>query len=968
MSLFMRKILLTGAVLALTWLMGFAQNPIIPIPGIRILSDSIPKNGRLDRLEDLSLRVEVPFTMPDGVKLRGDVFLPIFQDSMTFSFDLLGRNVNLEVMKKGTQFIIYDSINGRPNPNPYQLPIIFTRTPYNKRGGTEAALFSILGYGGIMQDLRGRYASEGVFVPLYNDGWAKRPYYTDRHPLDITEDGSVHDVGTFEDGYHSLEFIKNSLLRTYDFNGDGVPDTTDLLYNGAIGMFGPSALGYSQTQAAAARKIHPTEPGLKTIFPIVASGEWHKSTVFPNGIFREMLVTGWLTGQIVDLTDNLIGIDDDLQNNIHTSLDYGLSNKMEVAERAIDSYSISKLSDGKSFQMPNAIGRKGFDIDHAPVDEHGMGDLNGAFNRYSNMEVPTYYLTGWYDIFVDGTFETFNKHRYNLKPELGNKDKVKLVVGPWAHQTITDQTSGDVTYPESVLDITKVSLSSFGDEFDLGSAIGSELFSWYRYSLNRAEGANVGEAKFFLPKSSKWQNIIQGVWVRFPSDDYKISYAELFNFLLGVDGLKGLPLQVRLGSITIPYYLDIPKMDKPLLPGVATQPVRELPTPDFTQLPPLRFYVIGPVNDGVTENEMVGNYWMSADTFPLANGIQYTNLFMHGDGKAAFIPPVSPGIKTYTHDPDNPVASLGGANMIGRTPVLNRPNQGQINYNNPVYRPFVLDRPDVLIFETDFLEDTLSMIGFPKAVIYATANAEGEEAGQATDIDFFVRIIDVYPDGRELFVVEGGVNARAREYARSIAEDKEDIHAPFTNIENGKLYEYYFNLLPIGYTFGKDHKVKIVLSSSNYQRYQSNPCIPLNEYEFFRRKPGEHKTYVFNGKEMTARKSVQQIYFSQEFPSRVILPVFGSTTVTSIETALSAPLLEVNIFPNPASASLRAYVSRPGEYQVQVISLMGQQLRSQRSGEHIQMDVSNLPAGAYLLQVTDEHKPEWSKTVKFIKN
>jgi hypothetical protein len=31
-------------------------------------------------------------------------------------------------------------------------------------------------------------------------------------------------------------------------------------------------------------------------------------------------------------------------------------------------------------------------------------------------------------------------------------------------------------------------------------------------------------------------------------------------------------------------------------------------------------------------------------------------------------------------------------------------------------------------------------------------------------------VLDVYPDGKEFFVVEGAVNARAREFAKSIAE------------------------------------------------------------------------------------------------------------------------------------------------------------------------------------------------------
>jgi hypothetical protein len=142
----------------------------------------------------------------------------------------------------------------------------------------------------------------------------------------------------------------------------------------------------------------------------------------------------------------------------------------------------------------------------------------------------------------------------------------------------------------------------------------------------------------------------------------------------------------------------------------------------------------------------------------------------------------------------------------------------------------------------------------------------------------------------------------------------------------------------------------------------------MNEYEFFRRKPGENKTYVFNGKEMAARKSVQQIYFSPEQPSRVILPVFGQTTVTSSRPEINVPNLDVKVFPNPVGTTLNAFVSQPGDYRLEVFNMMGQQMKSARVSEQIKLDIQSMPAGAYLLKVSEERNPNNTKTVKFIKN
>lgn len=949
-------------------LCAFSQNPQITIPGTKILSDSIPKNGTLDRMEDLIYRAEVPFEMPDGAQLKTDVYLPIFQDDMGFDFELLGNNFNIQLIKRGTQYIVYDSLNGQKNPNPFQLPVILTRTPYNKRKGAEASIISLLGYSGIVQDLRGRFESDGVFFPLYSDSWYKKPYLepSDKHLLDINPENHPKNPENFSDGSNTIEFIKNNLKRTYDLDGDGIPDTTDLVYTGAIGMFGASALGYSQTQAAAAAKIDPTKPGLKALLPIVATGEFQKSTLFPNGTFRENLVTGWLGGQIRDLDDSKQDIDDDIQNNIHTSLDFGLSNYLEVTDRAIDNHTERLYSDGRSFQMPNSILRKAVDISQAMVDEDGNSDPNGQYNRYSNMEVPSYYLSGWWDIFVDGTIETFMMQREQMKDEYGNKDKIKLVVGPWAHETISGTQTGDATYPNNVTDVLGANINDFGSDIDLTALVNSELFSWYRYNLNYVDGQEIGVPKFFLPEG-KFQRMMQGIWLKVPAKDYKIPFNELINFMTGTDGLKKIPVHARLGSMNLKIDIDIPKLDEPLISaGENVGKVGQIETKDFSKVDPMRFYVVGPEEDGIAENRDAGNYWFGSEEFPVRDNISNSKLYLHGDGQASFLPPSAEMSLTYEHDPDNPVIHLGGANMIGKTPVIGKGNFGQIDYANPAYKPYVLDHTDVLTFETEELTDTLSMIGFPKAKVYGIANPENASAGSPTDVDFFVRILDVYPDGREMFVVDGGVNARAREYAKSIAEEAEDINAPYTNIESGKLYEYYFNLLPIAYTFGKGHKIKVILSSSNYNRHQSNPSIPLNEGEFFRRKPNENKTYIFDGQEMSARKSVQQIFFSKEHPTQLILPIYGDATATPVNERTKKSV-DAKIYPNPAKDQIQVYMHEMGQYDYQIVNIVGQTVKSLTADYQAVINLNELATGAYILRAHKKDNPQDVTSIQFIK-
>jgi putative CocE/NonD family hydrolase len=85
----------------------------------------------------VSTRTNELVAMRDGVKLATDVYLP--------------------------------ARDGRPLDTP--LPVILTRTPYNKSGAKSLGqYFAARGYAFVAQDTRGRYGSEGVWRMLTDDG------------------------------------------------------------------------------------------------------------------------------------------------------------------------------------------------------------------------------------------------------------------------------------------------------------------------------------------------------------------------------------------------------------------------------------------------------------------------------------------------------------------------------------------------------------------------------------------------------------------------------------------------------------------------------------------------------------------------------------------------------------------------------------------------------------------------------
>lgn len=145
-----------------------------------------------------------------------------------------------------------------PDP-PGRYPVVLERTPYDKQNatimwtGTHTYLVE-KGYAVAIQDTRGRYASEGVWYPLRDDGWGKN-----------------------QDGYDTVKWLSEHPVC-----------------NGSIGTFGGSYSGNTQYLMA------PTgPPGLKCMFVREGSSDLTEEWVYRGGAFELGLNLHWGINQSI---------------------------------------------------------------------------------------------------------------------------------------------------------------------------------------------------------------------------------------------------------------------------------------------------------------------------------------------------------------------------------------------------------------------------------------------------------------------------------------------------------------------------------------------------------------------------------------------------------------------------------------------------------------------------------------------
>jgi putative CocE/NonD family hydrolase len=151
-------------------------------------------------------------------------------------------------------------------------------------------------------------------------------------------------------------------------------------------------------------------------------------------------------------------------------------------------------------------------------------------------------------------------------------------------------------------------------------------------------------------------------------------------------------------------------------------------------------------------------------------------------------------------------------------------------------------RGDVLVYTSEPLDRDLEVIGPVEMVLYASSSAR--------DTDFFVRLCDVYPDGRSIFLTEGVIRAR---YRGSVEGESVEL------LEPGEVAEYRFRCYPVADVFRRGHRIRLDVTSSSFPRFSRN----LNT--------GED---IGTGTRMEVAR--QTLLHTSRYPSHIVLPVTAS--------------------------------------------------------------------------------------------
>jgi putative CocE/NonD family hydrolase len=233
------------------------------------------------------------------------------------------------------------------------------------------------------------------------------------------------------------------------------------------------------------------------------------------------------------------------------------------------------------------------------------------------------------------------------------------------------------------------------------------------------------------------------------------------------------------------------------------------------------------------------NRWRAEEDWPLP-GTQFTKYYFHsrgranssaGDGTLSTESPEDEPADHYTYNPLDPTPSPGFTN-------------GHIDGPRNVSTSSARD--DVLVYQTSELTEDVEVVGPITAKFFA--------ATSAYDTDWMVRLVDVYPDGRALFLAEGLMRARHRD------PEKQGEFNPYriSKIEPNKPYEYTIEFYrPTGNLFTKGHRIRIEISSSYFPYFLRNPNSDSDNIAL-----------------VTEFKSAKQtILHDAEHPSHVVLPI-----------------------------------------------------------------------------------------------
>ena len=176
--------------------------------------------------------------------------------------------------------------------------------------------------------------------------------------------------------------------------------------------------------------------------------------------------------------------------------------------------------------------------------------------------------------------------------------------------------------------------------------------------------------------------------------------------------------------------------------------------------------------------------WRDLPDWPPPGGRDVTLRLQPGGGLGPELPPPSPPDR-FRFDPADPTPAVGGPVLMDQRPV--RDNRA------------LEARDDVLVYTTTPMQADVDVVGPVRADIRLRSSTG--------NVDVFVRICDVHPDGRSLNVCDGLVRITPEEPAPDAAG----------------VACVAFDLWPTAHRFRRGHRLRVLVASGAHPRYARNP-------------------------------------------------------------------------------------------------------------------------------------------------
>jgi putative CocE/NonD family hydrolase len=158
-------------------------------------------------------------------------------------------------------------------------------------------------------------------------------------------------------------------------------------------------------------------------------------------------------------------------------------------------------------------------------------------------------------------------------------------------------------------------------------------------------------------------------------------------------------------------------------------------------------------------------------------------------------------------------------------------------------------RQDVLVYTSSILREPVAIAGPVRMKLHA--------ATDGPDTDYFVKLVDVYPDGFAMNIAEGILRARYR-----TGLDRPQLLKP------GEVYEFEIDMRGTANVFLAGHRIRVDITSSNFPQYDRNPNT------------GEKL-----GDSDVLRVARQTIFHAKGRQSHIVLPVVDTPGVEAARIA-----------------------------------------------------------------------------------